>query len=178
METHYRAESAKLKPADQQLMEFRIMDISAVEASDVRSPPGDPGDSHIQSCRQLISQGTEGRINIPGPHQCSVPLAAGPGTAEKVQDILLSFFLHSLVSHPGVLSWIDISHFHICSPEIPVMGELIAGELRFRLVQPENMDTFLIIIFLDLAPYIFSSIRICHVNDRRIAQLSQTLALF
>ena len=158
-------------------MEFGIVDISAVEASDICGPPGDPGDSHVQSCCQLISQRAEGRINIPGPYQSSIPLAAGPGTAKKVQDILLSFFFHSLISHPGILSWIDISHFHICPPEIAVVRELIAGELRFCLVQPENMDAFLIIIFPDLAPYIFSSIRICHINDGRIAQLSQTLAM-
>ena len=47
MNTHDRTESAELEPADQQLLKTIVVDIAAVESTDIRGPPGNSAKPHM-----------------------------------------------------------------------------------------------------------------------------------
>ena len=51
-----RRKDGKLVPADQKLLEIRIVHVIRHKAPDVRRPPRNPRKSHIQACLQLILQ--------------------------------------------------------------------------------------------------------------------------
>jgi hypothetical protein len=56
VEPHDRTEGTPFKPAYEEFMEIRIIDIAAVKSAYVRSPPGNTRQPHIESCNQLISE--------------------------------------------------------------------------------------------------------------------------
>ena len=176
METHDRAEGPELKPAGEQLMEGRVVDIASMKAPDIRRPPWNPGESHIQSGTQLISERAEGGINVSGPHQRAVFLRSRPGAAKQIHDIGLPLLRHSLIGHAGIFPRIDIPDLQICTLEIPIMLILVSCEFRLRLIQPENPDSLLIIVFFDFLPHIVPRVRTGDIDQRRVSQLSDSFS--
>jgi len=64
VQTHDRREDTELEPADQQFMEIRIVDASAVESADVGREPGNAGDPHVHAGDDLRAKIVEGRSDI------------------------------------------------------------------------------------------------------------------
>lgn len=60
-----------------------------MESADVRGPPGNARQSHVQSSGKLAAHTPEAGRDIPGPHQRPVPLTPSPGAAEQIHDLLL-----------------------------------------------------------------------------------------
>ena len=55
MQAEYRTESAELKPSYQHFLEILIINITAVEASDICCPPRNTRQSHIKPGGELAS---------------------------------------------------------------------------------------------------------------------------
>ena len=149
-----------------------------MEAADVGGPPRNSGKAHVQACRQLITKCPERRIDIARPHQCTILLASCPRAAKKIEDVLLPFFRHAFVSHPCIIFREDVAHLQIRADEVTIVFKLIPGEFRLGLIQPENLNTVLIIILFYLTPHILAGIRVGRIEDAGVAQLSETLAVF
>ena len=88
VKAHHRAEGSPLKPADQQLTKGRILRIPSRKTADIRCPPGNSRNPHIQPRAYLPAEGFPVRVDIPGPDKRPVPLAPGPGTAHQVHRLL------------------------------------------------------------------------------------------
>ena len=149
------------------------MDVSTVESTDIGRPPRNPGQSHIQSCGQLIAKGAERRIDVSGPYERTISLTACPCAPKQIDDILLPFRFHSFVSHPRILLRVNIAYLKIRATQVAILFILIPGKFRLRLIQPEDADSILIIILLNLVPYICTSARIRHIYDARISELTE-----
>ena len=54
--THNRAEGAKLEPAHKQLLEVRIFGHTAVESTDIGRPPRNAAQSHMKTCTDLFAE--------------------------------------------------------------------------------------------------------------------------
>ena len=110
-------------------------------------------------------------MDISGPHQSSVFLAAGPGAAEQIHNLFLAFRLHSVEESFSVHHRIDISDLNIWSQMITVVFKVINCILRLCFVQPENLYALVIIILLCFAPYILSCFRVCGIILNGIAHI-------
>ena len=110
VETEYRAESAPLEPADQAFPEVLVMDVAAVKAADVGSPPGNAGKTHIQTDAQLIPHGAEAGLNVSGPHQRAVFLTSGPGAAQQIDHLFLTGFCHAVKESLGMHHGINVAN--------------------------------------------------------------------
>ena len=146
-------------------MESGIMDISAMKAADVCRPPCNSGHPHIQSGHYLISQIGEGGRHVAGPDQCSVLLRACPGTADQIDGILHARFFHAVVKGLRVTHRILVGTFQGGSVIITVQIKIRRGVLRLRLVQPEQGDAFVKIIFLHRIPDEFLRFRIGGIHE-------------
>ena len=78
--------NGKLIPANQKLLEIRIVHIVGHEAADIGGPPWDSRKAHVQACLKLIVESLKGAGHIAGPDHISVFLASGPGAAKQVYD--------------------------------------------------------------------------------------------
>src|SRR6185369_3478682 len=92
---------AELEPADDQLAERRRVDVALGEPADVGGPPRDAGQADVQPGRDLPAQVLEGGVDVAGPDQRAVALAARPGGPAQQHDLLLAFGLHALVEAAG-----------------------------------------------------------------------------
>lgn len=152
MEPHDGAERAPGKPPGKQFAESRVIGVTAVKTADVRCPPGDTGKAHVQSRRQLVPHTLEAGGDVPGPDQRAVFLAARPGAAEEVDDILLPLLLLALVERLRVPHGIEVADAQIGSLVVAVIIKIIGGILRLRLVQPKSFDALAIIVLLHFLP--------------------------
>ena len=169
VQAHHRAEAAPLKPAHQQLAEGRIVRIAAGKASDVRGPPGNPRDPHIQSGADLSAKRLPVGMDVSAPDQSAVALAARPGAAQQAYHTVLSRRLQALIKGSGVGLGIDISHLSRRPLEIAVIVKIISGKLRLRLVQPEDPDALVIIILSALVPDVFPGAGIGGVEEGAVS---------
>ena len=110
-------------------------------------------------------------MNISGPHQRAVFLAARPCAAQQIDDLLLSFRLHSVEEGLRVHHRIDVSDLHVRSQMIAIVFKVIDGIFRLGLVQPEDLHAFVIVILFDLAPDIFAGFRIGRVKLDGVAHV-------
>ena len=171
VQSHNRTERAVLKPADKYLMIGLIINIRSEESADIRCPPRNSRNSHIQSCRKLILETLKCGMNVSGPYECAILLAAGPCAAQKVHDILLTLFLHAVEKRLRVHHRIYISDLYIRSQVIAIVFKIINRVLRLRLIQPENLNTLVVVIFLDLLPYVLTCLRIGRIELDRVAHI-------
>ena len=165
VKAHDGAEGPILKPAHQKLMECGIVDISAVEAADVSRPPGNSGHPHVQSGHNLISQIGEGGRHVAGPDQRAVLLRSGPGTADQVDWIFHTRLFHAIVKGLRVTHRILVGAFQSGTVIVAVQVKIRRGVLRLRLVQPEQSNAFVKIIFLHRIPDKFPGFRIGGVHE-------------
>ena len=89
MKTHDGTERSPLEPAHKQFAEIRIVRISTVESADIRGPPGNSRQPHIQSGCQLVFHARKAGGNVAGPHQRAVSLASRPGTSQEIHNSFL-----------------------------------------------------------------------------------------
>ena len=61
----HRGIHRELEPAHQQLPEVRIVYVVGHEPADIRGPPGDARQAHVQPALDLIRQGLKGAGNVP-----------------------------------------------------------------------------------------------------------------
>ena len=160
VQSHYRAESAPLEPPHQQLLESGILRISPGKASDIRSPPGNAGYSHVKACAELSAEGLPVAVDIARPHKSPVPLASRPGAAKKVHRRFHPGCDLAVVKGLRIKLRIDISHLGHRPHEIPVIVVVIGGELRLRLIQPEYLDSIIVVVFLAEFPHVIPGFRI------------------
>ena len=160
MKAHDRAEGSVLKPPHQQFMECGIGAVSSEESADVRRPPGDSGDRHIQTGLDLTAHARETGLDVAGPHESAVTLAACPRTAKKIDDILHPFVLHSVEKALRVHHRVDVPDFQVGPPEVAVVLKIIDRIFRFCFVQPEDPDPFIEVVLSDLVPDIFPCFRV------------------
>jgi hypothetical protein len=55
VQPHDRAERPPLEPADQELLEFRVVNLTTGKSSDIGRPPRNAGNTHIQADTDLSS---------------------------------------------------------------------------------------------------------------------------
>ena len=101
--------NGKLIPADQKLLEIRVVDIICHKAADIGCPPRNAGKTHIKAGLELIIEGFKGTRHIAGPYNISVFLASGPGAAKQVYNIFFSFCFHAVIEDTAVQLRIDIA---------------------------------------------------------------------
>ena len=169
MQPHDRAEGSVFKPAHQEFMELRIPYVRPEKAADIRRPPRDSRDPHIESRGELVPEALKGGHDITGPDQSAIALASCPRAAEQVDDILLSFPLHAVEERLRVHDRVYITHLDIRSEEVAVIVIIIISILRLRFIQPEDFHSLAVIIPLRLTPDILPRLRIGRVKVKGIA---------
>ena len=177
VQPHDRAERAELEPARKALVEGRIANVAAVEAADIRRPPRNSGNAHVQARRKLAAQRTEAGVNVAAPHERAVALAAHPGAANQAENFRLSLGLQTLVGHAGILARIQVSDLQIRAAVVAVLAVLVPGVLRLRLVKPEHADAAAVIVVAQLVPDVAARFRICHVGKARAAQMIHAVSV-
>ena len=182
MKAHHRAEGSPLKPADQQLTKGRILRIPSRKTADIRCPPGNSRNPHIQPRAYLPAEGFPVGVDIPGPDKSPVPLAPGPGTAHQVHRLLHPFPAQPLIKGPRKQLGIQIPHLRLRSHPAAVIVIIIGGKARLRLIQPEKPDPFFQIIFPAFFPEIISCLRIRHIGKgtvfiKKLCQINPLLRL-
>ena len=155
-------------------MKRRIVNPSAVESSDIGSPPRDSRNSHIDARRVLVSQGLEIGMDIPAPHQRPVFLTAGPRAPQQVNNIFLSLLLHPVKKRFGIHDRIEISNLEIRSQMIPVIVKIVNRIFRFGFIQPKDFNAFVVIVFLCFSPYILSGLRIRRIVVNGVSHIVHT----
>ena len=93
-------------------------------------------------------------MNVPRPDKSTVSLAACPCAADKVHGSFHTGLPLSLVKGSGIKLGINISDFGCRPHKITVVIIIVYRKFRLRLIQPEHLDSVIIVIFLAKLPYI------------------------
>ena len=168
VQAHHRAVGSPLEPADQQLVEVLIRRHAAVEAADVRGPPGDARNAHVQPGAHLHAQEFPGAADVAAPHQRAVALAPGPGAAHQIHGILHALGLHALIEAPGEGLGIHVARLHHRAHAVAVVAVIVGAVLRLRLVQPEHAHTLVPVILPALVPHILPGPGIGGVEEHAV----------
>ena len=164
MQPHHRTEGSPFKPAYQKASEFFFFRIPSRKASDIGGPPGDSGNSHIQSGTQLSSESFPVRMDIPGPDKGSVTLASRPCAAHQADCLFFPCTAQPFIKCPCEKLGIQISHLCLGSHAATVIIIIINGKARLRFIQPEKAYSFFVIILSAFFPKIIPGIRIGHIG--------------
>ena len=81
-----------------------------METADIRRPPGDARQTHIQARAHLVPQGGKAGMDIAAPDKRALSLGTRPGTAQQVEDILLTGRLLAVIEGFGIADRIDIPY--------------------------------------------------------------------
>ncbi len=108
-------------------------------------------------------------MDISRPDKCTVTLAAGPGTADKINDIFLSFCGHAVKKGLRIHDGIDIACLQCRSGMITVIVKFIFGILRLCLIKPEYLDPLVVVIFLHDLPEMIARARMSRIIEHCIA---------
>ena len=154
VEAHHRAEGPVLEPPGQQLLEGGVGGVAAVEAADVRGPPGDAGDAHVQPGGELVAEALKAGVDVAAPHQGAVLLRARPGAPQQVDDVLLALGLHAVEEGLGVKQGVAVAHLGVGPQVVAVVVKVVGGVLRLGLVQPEDAHALVVVVLLGDAPHI------------------------
>ena len=169
VQPHHRAEGAVLEPADQQLAESGRRRVAAGEAADIGGPPRNAAQPHVQAGTQLTAEILEGGVDVAAPHQRAVPLAAGPGTAHQVDDVLLALGLHTVIEQAGVHLGIDIAYLQVGADFVAVVVKLIHPIFRLGFIQPEQAHAVIIVVLFALFPHKFPGFGVGGVQKQAVA---------
>ena len=102
-------------------------------------------------------------------------MAAQPGAADEVADVLLPRFLLPVVKGLGVAHGVGVADGQLRAHVVAVVVEVVNGVFGLRLVQPEHIDAAFKIIFAALIPQIPAGAGVGGVVDVRIAQKVEAL---
>ena len=170
MQAHHRTEHAPLEPADQQLLKRRIVDVAALKTADVGRPPRNTRQPHVQASSNLIAQRVEGRVDVAGPRQHAVTLAARPGAAHQIDDLVFAFLLQSVVKTLGEFLRIDIPHFQHRAEVIAIVIKIIRTVFRFGFIQPESADAQIEIVLFHFVPDKLTCAGMRGIKERAVAE--------
>ena len=155
MHTKYCRINCELIPANQKLAEIGIIHIIRHEATDIGCPPGNSCKSHVKSALQLVCKGLKGAGDIPGPDHITIFLGACPCTAQQIYN-RLSKLTHLIIEYTAVHLGIHIADFQCRSITIAIVFKVINTVIRLRIIQPEGINSVVVVILLAYFPYIFS----------------------
>jgi len=147
-----RAEHAELEPADDQLAERGVVDIAVLEPPDVRRPPRDAGQADVQASGNLPAQVLEGRVDVTGPDQGTVALAARPRGPAQADNLVLAFRPHAVVEALGVQHRVEVADLGPGAEVVAEVLRLLRPELRLAGVEPPGPDAVLEVVLPDLGP--------------------------
>ncbi len=129
-----------------------------MKTTDIRRPPRQSGDAHVKARGQLVAEAGPGRGNVAAPDEGAVLLAAGPGAADQVDDVLLALGLHALVKGAGVLPRVEVADAEHGAEVVAVVVKVVDGVFGLGLVEPEELDSFGVVVFLDLVPDVLAGV--------------------
>ena len=153
VQTHDGKIGRKFKPAGEQFVEGGVVDIAAVEAADVRRPPGDARHRHMEPRVVLIAERLEGGGHVSAPHERAVLRASCPGAADEIDDVFFALRFHALVEGAGVLHGVLVGALERGTVEVAVELPVGDGVFGLRFVQPKEGDAVLSVIFLAAVPH-------------------------
>ena len=148
-----RREHAELEPAHDELAEARGGDVPALEAADVRGPPRNAGQPDVQPGRDLAPQVVERGVDVTGPDQRAVALAARPGGPAEQDDLVLLLVAHALEEALGVQQRVDVPDLQAGAEVVAQVARLLGPQLRLAGVQPPGADSVGVVAPLGLLPY-------------------------
>ena len=123
-----------------------------MKAANIRRPPRNPADGHVQACADLCGENFESRFDIPRPYGCAEPLTARPGGAAQEEWFFFAGFGHSLGKGLGVQERVKPGNF---APVAQVESQVViidGADFRFAGIEPENTDAFFEICLLGHFP--------------------------
>ena len=166
VEAHHRAEYAVLEPANDQLPERFAVNVPAVKTADVGVPPGQAAHGHVQAGFDLLGQAFKGGLDVPRPDQGPKPLGAGVGRPGKGDDVVPAHRLHPLVDQLGVAVGVDQRRFVPPAGVEDQVVKVLGMDLRLRLVEPEQVDPVVQVVFLELLKDVGPAFRVGGVDFR------------
>jgi len=157
VQAHDRAEGTPLEPANQQLAKGWVVGIAAVESADVRGPPRDSSDAHVEARGNLPAEVLPRRLDVPGPHQRPVSLTSRPCAANQIHGVALARFDLTFVEPAGVVLGVEVAHLKRRTCMVAVLGVVVVLVLRFGYIQPEGLDAQVEVVLLALVPHVGAS---------------------
>ena len=160
VQPEHRAEHPELEPAHDQLAERRIAQVAVLEPADVGGPPRDAGQADVEAAGDLTAQVLEGRVDIAGPHQRAVALAAGPRRTAEAENLLLTFGPHSFVEALDVQHRVDGADLGAGAEVVAQVLRLLRDQLGLAGVQPPRLDAVAVVVLPDLRPDVGPGLRV------------------
>ncbi len=136
-----------------------------MEAADVRGPPRDAADRHVQPGTDLIVEHFERGTDIPGPDRGPESLTAGPRAAAQEEQVLFTFTFHAFIECFLVQKWIQAGHLCGAAEVEAHMFVRLPVHLRFAAVDPEYPETLPVIRVPDFLPEHSACVRVCSVVE-------------
>ena len=164
VESHHRAEQTKLRPSHNQLSEILTLGVTGQKSSDITVPPGYPTHGHGKSGLHAHPQRFEAGHDIAVPDQGTEFLGTGIGSSGEQNDLLFSLLFQTVIKHLTVIIRVQhcglgsVSRIHL------QIGILLGMYLRLRLIQPEIMNSLVIIILLHFIPHKGTCLRMRHID--------------
>lgn len=146
MQSHHRTKGAPLEPPRKQLPESRVVRVPTMKAPNIRRPPGDTRNAHIQARGELVPERRPRRGDIAAPNEGAVFLTPRPCAPEQVDDIRLPGPLHALVERPRVLLGERVPDLHVAAGVVAVDVEVVDGVLGLGFVEPEDLDALVVVV--------------------------------
>ena len=111
-----------------------------MEAADVGGEPGDPGHPHVDAGGDLAAVVLEGGVDVAGPHEGAVPLAARPGAAHEVDDLVLAGRALPLVEGAREHLRVEVADLGVGAEVVAEVVEVVDAVFGLGLVEPERLD--------------------------------------
>ena len=168
VQTHHGAEQTPLEPAHNQLAEGGVGGVAAVEAADVGRPPRDARDAHVEARAHLTAQRCKVGMDVARPDQRAVAGGACPRAAQQVDHLVLTLALLAVVEGAGVALGVDIARLGDGAGIVAVVVKVVGAVLGLGLVQPEDLDAAVVVVFLDLAPQVLAGVGVGGVKEHGV----------
>ena len=150
-------------------MEIRVVGSGTVETANIGGPPRNTGNRHVKPCLYLALEALKGAYNIARPDKRTVFCTARPGGTDQADRHRIALCCHAVVERFQIVFRVNISDFLYTSELIAVVLEIVNAVFRLCHIQPEELGTLIIIIFLDLLPDICSCIRVSRIEENFIS---------
>ena len=168
VQAHDGGEHRPFVPPHQQLPEIRVVHVAFHEAADVGIPPGDARHADGKARRHLIPQRFPGGGHVAAPKHVAVLLAARPAGAQQVHGLLVGP-AHGLKVGAAVILGIDVAAFQGRAQIIAEVVEIVLGQVRLGIVQPEEINAVIVIMALALVPHVGPGFRVGGVDLHAVA---------
>ena len=136
-----------------------------VEPADVRGEPGNPGDSHVDACRDLTAEVRPRGRDVARPCERAVPLTPRPHAAHEVDHVGLPCRDLALVEGAGERLRIEVADLEVRPQVIAVVVEVVDGVLGLCLVEPEGADPQVVVVAAAEVPEGRTGLRVGRVEE-------------